>query len=199
MPNKLKRIIDELTLDEISGVDKPAMESARAVIIKNDDRINELEEAADEQFHRVLEALEQQKAIAGRDVKALRGVQENAMKITSLTLDGGEAPQGLREFLQVLNADIQALEAEENERVRERANATSLTRKSAQIEIMANRLAKSATPSREDALILKRVASDTCADLMAKFDSVDKALADEDVQRLYAIAQQCDVIAAKGG
>lgn len=190
--------LDELEIDEISLVGAPANQESHAKILKSDDRIDEIEQAADEQFKRALEALEQQKAVAGRDLKALRRVQENAMKITSLSLDGGEAPQGLREFLQVLNDDIQTLESEAKARVRERANATSLTRKSTQIEVLAKKLEKSASPSRADALELKKLANETCGELMKKFDSVEQALANEDVQRLYSIAQSCDSIAARG-
>jgi|GEM_PF-3079917 len=204
MPNKLKRIIDGLELKEISGVDKPAMEPARAAIIKNQNgMVEDAREAAETERERIIFALEGQKVAAGRDIDSLREVLDRAQSI-SFALGEDSLPE-LTEFIRVTVEDLQALGDEERTRATQRANAgrtatksgTSLLRKAAQIEALAETLAKSSAPSRDDVLELKKLANDTCSEFMEMFDSVETALADAEVQRLYSIANQLDGLAAR--
>ena len=168
---------------------------SRLVLRKRDDRISELEEQADEQFDRVLQALEQQKRLAGTDLKALKAVEENALEISTGALHGEEIPQGLKEFLSVLRSDISTLQTEEDRRVRDRANGTRITSKTERIEGLHKRLLK--TPNRDDALLLKHIANEEAERLMAKFDTIEEALRDSEFQRLYEIATSCDGIPAR--
>ncbi|MEO0880222.1 MAG: hypothetical protein AAFY22_10980 [Pseudomonadota bacterium] len=197
-------IMREFRIDEISVVDRPAQALATATIMKREGSLaDEAREDARIERARIIDALESQKTTAGRDVDALREVLDRAQSI-NFQLGDDPMPE-LVDFIRVLNQDIVALGEEEKLRSEQRAeagrittkSAPSLIRKAAQVEAMAERLAKSSAPSRDDILELKKFANDTCSEFMVRFDSIDAALADADVQRMYAIADQLDGLAAR--
>lgn len=202
--DKRLNIMREFRIDEISVVDRPAQALATATIMKREGSLaDEARDAVQRERTRIIDALESLKTTAGRDLEALGEVLERAQTVNFQLGDDG-MPE-LVNFIRVLTEDIIALGEEERRRSEQRAEAgritqksePSLIRKAAQIEALADRLAKSNAASREDALELKQLANDTCSEFMARFDDVSKALAAPEVQRLYSIADQLDGLAAR--
>jgi len=176
----------------MSNIQKVILQrSPKKMVLKQDSNLaDDLKEQAESQLERVLSAFEQRKILAGSDLPKLQELNEEALQITMIHLNGAELPEGFTDFLTVLRSDIEMLESEKKDQLQERASATSITKKLVQLETIAKRLAKS--PDREAAFMLKQLANEEAAKLMKNFDSINDALADPDVQKFYELASYAD-------
>ena len=74
----------------------------KMVLKQNSNLADDLKEQAENQLERVLSAFEQRKILAGSDLPKLQELNEEALQITMMNLNGAELPERFSDFLTVL-------------------------------------------------------------------------------------------------
>ena len=190
MPRRGKKnVMLDFKMDEISAVDRPAQQSARAVIMKRDGVFDEQLAEAEDQLEvlraEIFETLQERARLAAGSVRQLEEVRDRV----AMALQTEPDSDGLRGLMRAIDQRLTALRAAETEQAQRAAAETFKSEPTLEEHLAALR----ASPSRHAARLLKIRCERDYGRLMRK--SEDWAVSEE-YERIDAVQREADAYMA---